>query len=130
MKRSVKLDISWRAWSLIVGFFILVGFVGFSIATTNPNIMGHPYGDLGIPGCSAGKFLTYNSSGSLVCGDALTAVNWSKCKVCLYYQNNNGDIRYDCNIVTHSTPTAINAIKPTEPINSNDYLGVYMVCTG
>jgi len=47
MKRSVKFDLSWRAWSLIVGFFILIGFVGLSIAYNangvggNPAIMGH-----------------------------------------------------------------------------------------
>ncbi len=47
MKKSVKFDLSWRAWSLIVGFFILIGFVGLSFAYNangiggNPAIMGH-----------------------------------------------------------------------------------------
>jgi hypothetical protein len=44
MKRSVKVDLSWRAWSLIVGFFILIGFVGLSFAYksgASPSVMGH-----------------------------------------------------------------------------------------
>ncbi len=44
MKKSVKVDLSWRAWSLIVGFFILIGFVGLSFAYNSgasPSVMGH-----------------------------------------------------------------------------------------
>jgi hypothetical protein len=44
MKRSVKVDLSWRAWSLIVGFFILLSFIGLSFAYNSgasPSVMGH-----------------------------------------------------------------------------------------
>ncbi len=44
MKRSVKVDLSWKVWSLIVGFFILIGFVGLSFAYNSgaaPSVMGH-----------------------------------------------------------------------------------------
>jgi hypothetical protein len=44
MKKSVKFDLSWRAWSLILGFFILIGFVGLSFAYNSgasPSVMGH-----------------------------------------------------------------------------------------
>ena len=49
MKRSVKVDLSWRVWSLIVGFFILIGFVGFSIAFNSgasPSVMGHTFNEV------------------------------------------------------------------------------------
>jgi len=48
MKKRVKIDLSWRAWSLIVGFFILIGFVGLSFAYggTSPAIHGHSAGEI------------------------------------------------------------------------------------
>jgi len=48
MKKSVKVDLSWRAWSLIVGLFILIGFVGLSFAYggTSPAIHGHSAGEI------------------------------------------------------------------------------------
>jgi len=44
MKKRVKFDLSWRAWSLVAGFFILIGFIGLSFADggTSPSIHGHP----------------------------------------------------------------------------------------
>jgi len=77
MKRSVKLDLSWRAWSLIVGFFILIGFVGLSIAYNangvggNPAIMGHSADE--ISGVTGGNLVCkntpnyYNTNGNTAC---------------------------------------------------------------
>jgi hypothetical protein len=48
MKKRVKIDLSWRAWSLIIGFFILIGFVGLSFAYggNTPSVMGHSAGEI------------------------------------------------------------------------------------
>jgi len=66
MKKSVKIDLSWRAWSLIVGFFILIGFVGLSIAYNSgaaPSVMGHSLNEIELPSCDIGESLIKNSSG-------------------------------------------------------------------
>jgi hypothetical protein len=80
MKKRVKLDLSWRTWSLIVGFFILLGFIGLSFAYggANPSVMGHSYGELGIPtNCANDEVLKYNSSsGRFVCGSSGTGVDY------------------------------------------------------
>jgi len=44
MKKRVKIDLSWRAWSLILGFFILIGFIGLNFAynsEVSPSVFGH-----------------------------------------------------------------------------------------
>jgi len=47
MKKRIKVDLSWRVWSLITGVFILIGYIGLSFAYNanslggNPSIMGH-----------------------------------------------------------------------------------------
>ncbi len=48
MKKRVKVDLSWRVWSLIIGLFILIGFIGLSFAYggTTPPIMGHSAGEV------------------------------------------------------------------------------------
>lgn len=48
--KKVKLDLSWRVWSLIIGAFILIGFLGVSYAygSSSPSIMGHSAGELNI----------------------------------------------------------------------------------
>lgn len=50
MKRR-RIDLSLRAWSLIVGFFILIGFVGLSFAYNlgvSPSIMGHTMDEISV----------------------------------------------------------------------------------
>jgi len=65
MKRSVKVDLSWRAWSLIVGFFILVGFVGLGYAIS-PSIHGHPDQTVMPSGAIMAFYLTSCPSGWIV----------------------------------------------------------------
>ena len=70
IKIEVNLTNKWLYF--LVGIFILVGFIGLSwaIGGTNPSIIGHSYGELGIPtNCANDQVLKYNSSsGSFVCG--------------------------------------------------------------
>ncbi len=41
--KKVKIDFSWKVWSLIIGFFVFVGTIGISYAygSSNPSVMGH-----------------------------------------------------------------------------------------
>ncbi len=71
MKRG-KLDISWKLWSLLVGFFVLIGAISVSYAygSSSPSVMGHSLSEIGIPACSEGQSLSYDSQGNLACSSS------------------------------------------------------------
>lgn len=78
--KKVKLDLSWKVWSLIIGFFVLISVVGVSYAygSSNPSVMGHSLSEVGIPTCSEGQSLAYDSEGNLICKNFVGGCHWEK----------------------------------------------------
>lgn len=78
--KKVKIDFSWKVWSLLVGFFVLIGVVGVSYAygSSNPSVMGHSLAEVGIPSCAEGQSLSYDSDGNLVCKNSIGECHWEK----------------------------------------------------
>lgn len=63
LEKKIKIDLSWKVWSLIVGFLILLGFTGFGYsALGSVPEMGHSVNEL--QKCGPNEILKMDSTGT------------------------------------------------------------------